>query len=158
MHLWFRFGNQLTDVLLAAVLYRDAACVLAAPEIYVGFTTDRADRPAFSPEHAAAELRRLVAQGALEHRATQAVLAAAGHGGLKSATPSRPHNPAGLSRREVDVLCLAARGLTTHQIGEKLVISAKTADHHIQRIYNKLGVSARAAAALWAMQHAVVHQ
>ncbi len=48
MHLWFRFGNQLTDVLLAAVLYRDAACVLAAPEIYVGFTTDRADRPAFS--------------------------------------------------------------------------------------------------------------
>jgi HD-GYP domain-containing protein (c-di-GMP phosphodiesterase class II) len=132
------------------------ACVLAATEIYVGLTTDRADRAAFSPEDAAAELRRLAAQGALEHRASQAVLGAAGHGELKSATTSRPQNPAGLSRREVDVLCLAARGLTTQQIGDKLFISAKTADHHIQHIYNKIGVSTRAAAALWAMQHAVV--
>ena len=30
------------------------------------------------------------------------------------------------------------------------------ADHHIQHIYNKVGVSTRAAAALWAMQNAVV--
>ena len=65
-------------------------------------------------------------------------------------------NPAGLSRREVDVLCLAARGLTTQQIADKLFISAKTADHHIQHIYNKVGVSTRAAASLWAMQHAVL--
>ncbi|MGA8102168.1 MAG: helix-turn-helix transcriptional regulator [Candidatus Acidiferrales bacterium] len=130
--------------------------MLAATEIYVGLTTDRADRAAFSPEDAAAELRRLAARGALEHRAIQAVLGAAGHGELKSATPSRPQNPAGLSRREVDVLCLAARGLTTQQIADKLFISGKTADHHIQHIYNKIGVSTRAAAALWAMQHAVV--
>ena len=132
------------------------ACVLAATEIYIGLTSDRADRAAFSPEDAAAELRRLAAQGAHEHRAIQAGLGAAGHGELKPATPSRPQNPAGLSRREVDVLCLAARGLTTQQIADKLFISGKTADHHIQHIYNKIGVSTRAAAALWAMQHAVV--
>jgi DNA-binding CsgD family transcriptional regulator len=54
------------------------------------------------------------------------------------------------------VLCLAARGLTTGQIAERLVISPKTADHHIQHIYGKIGVSSRAAAALWAMQHEVV--
>jgi HD-GYP domain-containing protein (c-di-GMP phosphodiesterase class II) len=132
------------------------ACVLAATEIYVGLTTDRADRAAFSPEHAAAELRHLAAQGVLEHRATQAVLGAAGHAEPKPPTPSRPDNPAGLSRREVDVLRLASRGLTTQQIADKLFISAKTADHHIQHIYNKIGVSTRAAAALWAMQHAVV--
>ena len=133
-----------------------AACVLAATEIYIGLTTDRADRAAFAPEHAAAELRRLAAEGVLEFRATQAVLGAAGHGELKPPTPSRPDNPAGLSRREVDVLRLASRGLTTQQIADKLFISAKTADHHIQHIYNKIGVSTRAAAALWAMQHAVV--
>ncbi|HLJ22957.1 MAG TPA: HD domain-containing phosphohydrolase [Candidatus Acidoferrales bacterium] len=132
------------------------ACVLAATEIYVGLTADRADRPAFSAEDAAAELRRLAAQGALEHRATQAVLGAAGQDAIKPATPSRPNNPAGLSRREVDVLRLAARGLTTQQIADKLFISAKTADHHIQHIYNKIGASTRAAAALWAMQHSVV--
>jgi DNA-binding CsgD family transcriptional regulator len=54
------------------------------------------------------------------------------------------------------VLHLAALGLTTRQIADRLYISAKTADHHIQHIYAKIGVSTRAAAALWASQHAVV--
>ena len=54
------------------------------------------------------------------------------------------------------MLRLAARGLTTRQIADRLFISPKTADHHIQHIYAKIGVSTRAAAALWAMQHAVV--
>ena len=132
------------------------AGVLAATEIYVGLTTERADRPPFSAEDAAAELRRLASQGVLEPRATQAVLVAAGHGEPEAPSSSRPRNPGGLSRREVDVLRLAARGLTTQAIADRLFISPKTADHHIQHIYDKIGVSTRAAAALWAMQHAVV--
>ena len=51
---------------------------------------------------------------------------------------------------------LAARGLTTQQIADRLHIAPKTADHHIQHIYTKIGVSTRAAAALWATQHAMV--
>ena len=132
------------------------AGVLAAVEIYVGLTTERADRPAFSAEDAAAELRRLASQGVLEPRVTRGVLVAAGHGEPEAPASSRPRNPGGLSRREVDVLRLAARGLTTQAIAERLYISPKTADHHIQHIDNKIGVSTRAAAALWAMQHAVV--
>jgi len=132
------------------------ACVLAATEIYVGLTTERADRPPFSDADAAAELRRLESQGVLEPRATRAVLVAAGHGEPEARVRKRPQNPGGLSRREVDVLRLAARGLTTRQIADRLVIAPKTADHHIQHIYNKIGVSTRAAAALWAMQHNVV--
>jgi DNA-binding CsgD family transcriptional regulator len=54
------------------------------------------------------------------------------------------------------VLRLAARGLTTGEIADQLCISPKTADHHIQHVYTKIGVSTRAAAMLWAMQHAVV--
>jgi DNA-binding CsgD family transcriptional regulator len=54
------------------------------------------------------------------------------------------------------VLRLAARGLTTREIADRLFISPKTADHHIQHVYTKIGVSTRAAAALWAMQNAVV--
>ena len=55
-----------------------------------------------------------------------------------------------------DVLRLAARGHTTREIADRLFISPKTADHHIQHIYGKIGVSTRAAAALWAMEHTVV--
>ncbi len=131
------------------------ACVLAATEIYVGMTSERADRQQFTDDEAAAELRRLEADGVLEPSATRAVLVAAGHG-EPEARQKRPKNPGGLSRREVDVLRLAARGLTTREIAEKLVISPKTADHHIQHIYTKIDVSTRAAAALWAMQNNVL--
>jgi len=132
------------------------ACVLAAVEIYVGLTTERADRAPFSAEDAAAELRRFASQGVLDLRASNAVLEVAGHGDSKVPTRSRPKNPGGLSGREVDVLRLAARGFTTQEIANRLYISPKTADHHIQHIYNKITVSTRAAAALWAMQNAVV--
>jgi len=132
-----------------------AACVLAATEAYVGMTADRADRPALAPEAAAAELQRLATEGVLEPRACRAVLVAAGHGEGASAPIARPENPGGLSRREVDVLRLAARGLTTKEIAERLFIAPKTVDHHIQHVYTKIGVSTRGAAALWAMQNGV---
>ena len=84
------------------------------------------------------------------------VLVAAGHGESEALSSKRPQSPGGLSRREVDVLRLAARGLTSRQIADRLFISPKTTDHHIQHIYNKIGVSTRAAAALWAMQQGVL--
>ena len=133
------------------------ACVLAATEVYVGLTTERADRPAFSPGDAAEEVRRLESAGALEPRAARAVLVAAGHGEPQRQSGKRQRNPGGLTRREVEVLRLAARGLTTGQIADRLFISPKTADRHIQNIYGKIGVSTRAAAALWAMQNTLVY-
>jgi DNA-binding CsgD family transcriptional regulator len=69
---------------------------------------------------------------------------------------TRPVRPGGLSRREVEVLRLVAVGLTTREIAERLYISPKTTDHHIQHVYTKIGVSNRAAAALWAFQHDVI--
>jgi DNA-binding CsgD family transcriptional regulator len=132
------------------------AGVLAATEIYVGMTTERADRPAHSAADAAAELRRLESEGVIESRACRAVLVAAGHGESAPLSSRRSTSPGGLSEREVDVLRLAARGLTARQIADRLFISPKTTDHHIQHIYNKIGVSTRAAAALWAIQHGVL--
>jgi HD-GYP domain-containing protein (c-di-GMP phosphodiesterase class II) len=132
------------------------ACILAATEVYVGLTSERADRPPFTPADAAAELRRLESDGVLEPRASRAVLVAAGHGEPRARAGKRRQNPGGLTGREVDVLRLAAKGLTTQQIAERLYISPKTTDHHIQHVYGKIGVSTRGAAALWAMQHAVV--
>ena len=108
--------------------------------------------PATTPPPNFASSRR---EGALEHRATDAVLAAAGHAPAATATGPPPQHPGGLTGREAEVLRLAARGLTTQEIADRLYISAKTADHHIQHVYTKIGVSTRAAAALWAMQHAL---
>ena len=51
---------------------------------------------------------------------------------------------------------LIARGLQTKQVARALGISTKTADRHLQNAYAKIGVSTRAAAAVFAMQHRLV--
>jgi DNA-binding NarL/FixJ family response regulator len=61
--------------------------------------------------------------------------------------------PAGLSDREVEVLRLVARGLSNREVADRLTVSRRTAEHHVQHIYDKIGVSSRAAAALFAMEH-----
>ena len=65
----------------------------------------------------------------------------------------REEYPAGLSEREVEVLRLVAQGRTTREIAEALVITEKTAGHHVEHIYAKTGVSTRVGAALFAMKH-----
>lgn len=51
-----------------------------------------------------------------------------------------------LTDREVEVLTLAAEGLTARQIGEQLGLRERTVTTHLGRIYSKLGVSTRIAA------------
>jgi DNA-binding NarL/FixJ family response regulator len=67
----------------------------------------------------AAELRRMAAEGHVDQDAAECVLATAGH--LARPRPRTP--PAGMTGREVEVLRLAATGLTTAQIARQLVIS-----------------------------------
>jgi DNA-binding CsgD family transcriptional regulator len=64
--------------------------------------------------------------------------------------------PGGLTPREVETLRLVARGLTTRQIARAMTIAPKTADGNIQRIYAKIGVSTRAGATVYALQHDLV--
>jgi len=67
-----------------------------------------------------------------------------------------PAYPAGLTAREVEVLRLVAAGLTDAQVAEHLVISLRTANTHLTSIYNKLGVSSRAAATRFAVERHLV--
>ena len=90
-----------------------------------------------------------VAAGKLEPGAVAAVVSAAGG----PTTSARAANPGGLTDREVDVLRLLARGGTNRRIGEELFISPKTVGRHVENIYLKIGVSTRAGAALYAMEH-----
>ena len=71
---------------------------------------------------------------------------------LPQASPQQSSwpNPAGLTRRELDVLRLLAEGLSNIQIAERLVISPRTVDNHLVSIYSKLHVSSRTAAARYA--------
>jgi PAS domain S-box-containing protein len=62
----------------------------------------------------------------------------------------------GLSKRQVEVLRLLARGLSNRQMAPILSISEKTVSHHIQHIYDKIDVSTRAAATLFAMRHDLI--
>jgi DNA-binding CsgD family transcriptional regulator len=48
-----------------------------------------------------------------------------------------------LTARERDVVTLAAQGLSSKAIAERLFLSARTVDNHLQRAYAKLGVSGR---------------
>jgi DNA-binding NarL/FixJ family response regulator len=53
-------------------------------------------------------------------------------------------------------LRLAVQGLSNRQIGEALFVSPKTVGHHIQHIYDKIGVSTRVGATLFALQHGLI--
>jgi DNA-binding NarL/FixJ family response regulator len=52
-------------------------------------------------------------------------------------------NPAGLTRREIQVLTLLVRGDTNGALARRLHISAKTVDHHVSSILEKLDVCSR---------------
>ncbi|HLI73662.1 MAG TPA: LuxR C-terminal-related transcriptional regulator [Acidimicrobiales bacterium] len=93
----------------------------------------------------------MVDAGQLDGEAVERVLAAAGH-----RRAARRAFPAGLTAREVEVLRLLALGLTTRHVAERLVISPKTADHHVQHIYAKIGVSTRGAATLFAIERGIL--
>jgi DNA-binding NarL/FixJ family response regulator len=96
-------------------------------------------------------MRAEVRAGRLDADAVDAVLAAAGHSRGK-----RRAGPAGLTPREVEVLSLIARGASTRQVAQRLAITPKTAETHIERIYAKTGASTRSTATLFAMQHGLL--
>jgi ATP/maltotriose-dependent transcriptional regulator MalT len=68
----------------------------------------------------------------------------------------RGQPPAGLSRREVEVLRLVAVGKSNREIADELYISVKTVARHLSNIYFKLDVSSRVAASAFAYTHGIV--
>ena len=61
-----------------------------------------------------------------------------------------------LSDRELEILDGLARGLTAPAIGRELNLSGSTIKSHLQRLYDKLGVSDRAAAVAEAMRRGIL--
>ncbi|MPV35607.1 HD domain-containing phosphohydrolase [Georgenia subflava] len=127
------------------------ARVLAAADRYRSTVEDRPHRAGLSAADAAAGLRSAAREGRLDPDAVTAVLHAVGH-----RRPARVTGVAGLTERQVEVLRLVTQGLTNRQIGDRLGVSPRTAEHHVQDIYVRIGVSTRPAAALFAMEHGLL--
>jgi len=129
-----------------AEISRDAR-ILATADAYQAMTEPRPFRQALSAARAAEELEAEARAGRLDADAVHSVLTAAGQ---------RPHRttawPAGLSDREVEVLRLLCRGGTNKEVALLLEISPKTVGHHVSHIYDKIGVSTRAGATLFAVE------
>jgi HD-GYP domain-containing protein (c-di-GMP phosphodiesterase class II) len=128
-----------------------AARVLGVADSYQAMLEPRPHRPPRPPDEAAGELRADARAGRFDSETVAAVLAAAGH-----RVARRRADIGGLTNREIDVLRLAARGLSNKDIAARLVITPKTVGNHIEHIYTKIGVSNRAGAALFAMRHGLL--
>lgn len=116
--------------------------VLAAAAAYQPMLEGRPHRPALTSADAATQLWA----ASFDAQAVGAVLEAAGH---------RRHRgdwPAGLTDREVDVLRHVARRSTNRDVARSLHISEETVRNHVKHIYEKIGISTRAGAALFAME------
>jgi HD-GYP domain-containing protein (c-di-GMP phosphodiesterase class II) len=128
-----------------------AGRVLAAADVYQALREARPYRPAHSAEEAARIAREEGRAGRLDHEVVEAVLGVAGH-----RTRQRRDGPGGLTTREVEVLRLLARGLSTKEIARQLVVSPKTAANHIEHIYSKINAKNRVAASLFAVEHGLL--
>jgi HD-GYP domain-containing protein (c-di-GMP phosphodiesterase class II) len=128
-----------------------AGRILAAVDAYQAMREPRPYRDPRNPEEAARELRTEVRAGRLDVTAVDAVLRAAGH-----RVGRRHDGPAGLTAREVEVLRLLARGMSTKQIARELDVTPKTAANHVEHIYTKIGATSRVTASLFAMQHGLL--
>ena len=58
-----------------------------------------------------------------------------------------------LTRRQLEVAGLVAKGLTNREIAERLTLSERTAENHVQHIMIKLGLRNRSSIAVWATRH-----
>jgi HD-GYP domain-containing protein (c-di-GMP phosphodiesterase class II) len=133
----------------AGELSREAR-LLAAADVLAALTEARPYRPAYPLDEAASTVQGEAVAGRLDPEMAAAVIEAAG------AVRPRTAWPDDLTDREVDVLRLTARGLTNKEIASTLVISPRTVQNHLARVYDKIGRRTRAGAAVYAVERGLL--
>lgn len=94
----------------------------------------------------ALEILHSLGAGPMAGRVVGRLRAIGARGIPRGPRPLTRRNPARLTAREVEVLGLLREGMRNADIAQRLVVSAKTVDHHVSAILRKLGVPNRAAA------------
>ena len=130
----------------AADLPRGAR-LLAAADVLAAMTEDRPYRPAHTRDEAARIVQDEALAGRLDPEMAAAVIEAAGVPRPRTAWPNE------MTDREVEVLRLAARGLSNKEIASSLVVSHRTVQNHLAAVYDKTGRRTRAGAAVFAVEH-----
>jgi DNA-binding CsgD family transcriptional regulator len=122
----------------AGLLNRDGAAVYCAAAEFerIGALLSAADAAAQAAMmfDAAGERRNSLEAAAMAHRL------AAECGGLRTPAQMAASDPLPLSAREREIANLVARGLNNREIAERLVVSRRTVEGHLYRIFAKLDV------------------
>ena len=141
------------EVLREAVGYRHTPEEVALREPYLATARSQLGEEAW--EEAQAQGRALDLEEAIEYTLSTLEPSATSPSSAtaKPSPPSAPGLPGGLTSREVEVLGLVAKGMTSAQIAKELFVSARTVEAHITSIYHKIEVSSRAAATRFALEH-----
>ena len=129
------------------------ARVLAVADMYQAMRETRPHRRAIAADDIATTLEQEADKGRLDRAAVRAVLETAG---ARVAHPRATGRPGGLSEREMDVLRLVARGLTDRQVAARLKLSPRNVGQVLGHAYEKIGVTTRAGAAMFAMKNGIV--
>jgi HD-GYP domain-containing protein (c-di-GMP phosphodiesterase class II) len=137
---------------LAGMRIPMGARIIAVADAFDDLTHEGPEQEPLGMEEACKQMREEVGRG-FDPEAFSALLGALG---TEDRTVPRESWPAGLTTREVEVLRLAARGLTRKQIADTIVVSESTVRSHLEHIYVKIGVATRAAATLFAVEHDLV--
>ncbi len=136
------------NALLAEHLGADAKAAAAS-----GMRLSRSEAIATALDLATQIERWAAENSAASAAASSAAAVPAGQPARRAAGQSLPN---GLSAREVDVLRLVATGMTNAEVADQLFLSPRTIHAHLHRIFGKIGVSSRAAATRFAMEHGLV--
>jgi HD-GYP domain-containing protein (c-di-GMP phosphodiesterase class II)/DNA-binding CsgD family transcriptional regulator len=126
------------------------ARVLAAADVLSALMEERPHRAALPRDAAARVLMDEAAAARLDGEAAAALIEAAGMRRPRTAWPC------GLTDREIEVLRLAARGLSNKAIAAELFVSPRTVQHQLASVYDKTGRRTRAGAAVFAIEHGLV--
>lgn len=143
--------------------YRGLAGSQISPGTRILAVADRFDEltrgvPGHPPLDVGAALERLHADSGKAYaeecvRALEEELRADGIAGGRARGSRKPQWPSGLTSREVELLRLLAGGHSRREVARRLFLSEHTVRHHLEHIYDKIGVRTRVAATLFAVEH-----
>jgi DNA-binding NarL/FixJ family response regulator len=92
-------------------------------------------------------------QAAIDPAVQEVLLDAIAAGAPGADAEPAPKFPDGLTAREAEVLVLIAQGLSNAEIASRLMVSETTVKSHVNHVFAKIGVRARAQAVTYAYRH-----
>jgi predicted ATPase/DNA-binding CsgD family transcriptional regulator len=159
---WFGIIWSLVGLSLVAAVRRedDRALRLAAAadrlrhEYSLSLWPFRAGQLDAACQRARHRLGKSKGDAAWSDGATLSTVEAIGYAlGAQTAASLQTVDAGPLSRREAEVAAMVAVGMTNKEIAQRLFIAERTAEGHVERIRNKLGVRSRTEVATWAVAH-----